>query len=174
MKKFNRLLLSDIFVGVLIVFLSSKSQADNTVSLCKAKERVIFSCNAHEKIVSLCAKEDLRREAGSLTYRFGKSNDAPELEYSNGSSPLNTKFSYEYDGWAKGSSLTVSFKRGEYSYFVNHAAGAFGVDGGPNRAGVEVLKNNNRVAYIACNEETAVDHLEEELGKAGLPTVLVH
>jgi len=39
------------------------AQAD---PLCKPKERVVFSCVAYSKIVSLCASNDLESGAGRL------------------------------------------------------------------------------------------------------------
>jgi len=139
--------------------------------LCKPKERVVFSCVAWPKIVSLCASNDLKSPAGRLYYRFGESKYSVELEYSNGTSPLSKRFSFDYDNWSKGEILTVSFKRGAYQYSVYHAHGAFGVDGGPNRAGVKVVRDGKEIADVDCHEESAVDNIDKELDGIDLPGV---
>jgi len=142
-----------------------------TAPLCKPQERVVFACRAGKKLVSLCAAGDLQKDSGRLIYRIGRDAAHVELEHGTAANPRESGYSYAYDGWAKGASQTVGFRRGEFTYLVNHAAGAFGVDGGPNVASVRVLKGTHEVVGISCDEPSATDYLYDELNKLGLPAV---
>jgi hypothetical protein len=46
----------------------------------------------------------------------------------------------------------------------------YGVDGGPNTAGVRVMRGSKEIATIACNESTTVDSIYSELRDVGLPS----
>jgi len=150
--------------------LSLLSALSGAASLCKAGERVVFSCSTGKKMVSLCASGELQQDEGRLIYRFGRDAAHVELEHGAHASPAQSSFTFDYAPWAKGASRTVAFERGEFNYIVNHAAGAFGVDGGPNVASVRVLRGEKQVAHIPCHEPSAVDRLYEELSKLGLPS----
>ena len=106
---------------------------------------------------------------GTLIYRFGQSMEAVELEYSNAPYRIREKFSLHVDTWAKGTSITLSFNRQNLEYSVYHAHGVYGVDGGPNRAGVAVSQGSKEVSNIICDEESAVDNMYEVLTGIGLP-----
>ena len=160
---------SRVIIPSLAFALAASSEAGNAATLCKASERVAFSCIAGKKTASLCASGDLQQSEGRLIYRFGKDASHIELEHGVQSNPSQSGFSFDYSPWAKGASTTVGFKRGQFSYFVNHAAGVYGVDGGPNMASVRVVQGSKTVADIACDEARAIDHMYEELQKLGLP-----
>ncbi|WP_342117560.1 hypothetical protein [Pseudoduganella sp. OTU4001] len=149
----------------LICLTAATTQASHAKSLCRAGERIVFSCQAGAKTVSLCAAGTGLRE---LTYRFGAPGRPLELEYSNKEVPVKARFWFDSESWPKGSSSAVSFEIGGHRYVVYHAHGVFGVDGGPNRAGVRVERGEEEIANIACHEKSAIDRLSEELRDSGL------
>lgn len=147
---------------------SIAAQAAPVATLCKPQERAVFACRATKKLVSLCAAGDLQKDGGRLIYRFGRDAAHVEMEHGAAASPRESGFSYDYWSWAKGEAVMVGFMRGDFTYLVYHAAGAFGVDGGPNVASVRVLRNAREVVEISCHEPSATDHIYEELNKLGL------
>ena len=147
---------------------SAWSQAHASDTLCQNDERTVFSCQAGLKTVSICATGDFSKNTGALSYRFGKYGQVPELIYKSTSETVKNRFRYEEDSWAKGTINSVKFDNGQFSYEVTHARGAFGVDGGPNRAGVTVLRGKTRLAEVTCDEEHAVDRMYEELSATSL------
>ncbi|WIV97975.1 hypothetical protein [Kinneretia aquatilis] len=156
------------FVSAVAALLTSVASTGNASGLCQPTERVAFACVAGKKQVSLCATGDLEAAAGRLMYRFGQDASHVELEFGGHANPKTVGFTFDYETWAKGASRTVGFKKGQFVYLVNHAAGAFGVDGGDNEASVRVLRGEKEVANIACHEPSAIDHLYEELSRLGL------
>lgn len=128
----------------------------------------MFACEASTKIVSLCAVGDFRNKTGALTYRFGQYGKAPELVVASTPHSVARRFRYHEDLWAKGMGTSVGFKSGQFHYDVSHAQGAFGVDGGPDRAGVSVSRGTKPVAEIACRVDTAVNRMYQELSGTSL------
>lgn len=150
--------------------LLATSIAGHAASLCMPDERVVFSCTARPKLVSVCAVGDLGRPEGRLVYRFGR--DAAHVELAHGADkpPHEAGFRYLYDTWGKGESTTLTFQRGGYGYFLQHAHGAFGVDGGDNFAELRVMRDDQLLATIRCDEPSAVDRLYRELDALKLPS----
>lgn len=155
-------------ISAVAVLLASMPSAGSAAALCNPPERVVFACSAGKKQVSLCASGDLQAAAGRLIYRFGQDASHVELEFGGHANPKTVGFTFDYQTWAKGASQTVGFKKGQFVYLVNHAAGVYGVDGGDNEASVRVLRGESEVANMACHEPSAVDHLYEELHRLGL------
>jgi len=156
-----------------LIFLATSSfsawaQVHPNGTLCPNDERTVFSCQASLKTVSICATGDFSKNTGALSYRFGKYGQAPELIYKSTPATVKNRFHYEEESWAKGMINSVKFDNGQFSYEVVHARGAFGVDGGPNRAGVTVLRGRTRLAEVACDEKNAVDRMYEELSATSL------
>lgn len=147
---------------------SAWGQDHPSSTLCLNEERTVFSCQAGSKTVSICATGDFSKNSGALSYRFGKYGQAPELIYTSTPATVKNRFRYEEDFWAKGMITSVKFDNGQFSYEVTHARGAFGVDGGPNRAGVTVLRGTTQLAEVACDEKHAVDRMYEELSATSL------
>lgn len=156
------------FITLLFTTLPFSSGAVVTESLCKGDEKVVFSCHAKSKIVSVCALNDLKSSSGKLFYRFGKTKTVSELEYSNRASPIKEKYAFEHYGGAKGASTKLSFKLGAFRYDIYHDYGVFGTDAGPNQAGVRVVRDGKKISEIACDEVTAVDNMYQELQGIGL------
>jgi hypothetical protein len=147
---------------------SAWAQAHPNGTLCLNDERTVFSCQAGLKTVSICATGNFSNNTGALSYRFGKYGQVPELIYKSTSATVKNRFRYEEESWAKGMITSVKFDSGQFSYEVVHARGAFGVDGGPNRAGVNVLRGATRLTEVACDEKHAVDRMYEELSATSL------
>lgn len=148
--------------------LSAWAQAQPSGTLCANDERTVFTCQAGSKTVSICVTGDLRKNTGALSYRFGRHGQAPELIYESTPATVKNRFRYEEESWAKGMINSIKFDNGQFSYEVAHARGAFGVDGGPNRAGVTVLRGTTRLTEVACDEKHAVDRMYEELSATSL------
>lgn len=156
-----------VMIGVLSAFAVHAFAAPPT-PMCRPDERVVFSCHGQVKRLAVCATGDLTTGTGALTYRFGRTDGTVELEYASTPESVRQRFAFDYEPWAKGEASTLAFAQGRYRYEVYHAHGAFGVDGGPNRAGVRVQRDGKPVADIACDESSAADHFYEQLHGAGL------
>lgn len=147
---------------------SAWSQAYPNGTLCLNDERTIFSCQAGLKSVSICATGDFSKNTGALSYRFGKYGQPPELIYKSTPATVKNRFRYKEESWAKGMITSVKFDNDQFSYEVAHARGAFGVDGGPNRAEVIVLRGTTQLTQVACDEKHTVDRMYEELNATSL------
>lgn len=155
--------------GGLVALLLTASFASPAASLCKPAERVVFACTAKPKQVALCASGDLRRPEGRLVYRFGRDAARVELEHGADKPPREAGYRYDYSPWAKGASSLLAFDRGGYLYVLEHASGAFGVDGGDNVAQLRVMRGETVLTIIRCHEPSTVDRLYEELQALQLP-----
>ncbi|WP_288380803.1 hypothetical protein [uncultured Massilia sp.] len=128
----------------------------------------MFACEAKPKIASVCAAGNFKVQTGSLIYRFGKFGEKAELVYGSSPATVTSRFDYQYDSWGKGEETSLKFKVGKFAYVVHHAHGAFGVDGGANRAGVWVSRGMEQVADIECDETSTVNRLYDELNGTNL------
>jgi hypothetical protein len=145
-----------------------QSQAAPSRSLCAPNERTVFACESKTKIASVCATGNFSAATGSLTYRFGAFGKKPEFVYESSPATVASRFAYEEETWAKGTAISLKFQVGTFTYVVHHARGAFGVDGGPNRAGVSVERDSKQVADIRCHEASTVNHMYDELSGTDL------
>ncbi len=132
-------------------------------SLCVPNEQTVFTCEAKAKIASICANGNFKSRTGSLKYRFGEFGKTPELEYGSSPATVASRFKYQYYAWGKGEETSLTFQIGKFAYVVHHAHGAFGVDGGPNRAGVRVLRGTEQVADIQCDETSTINRTYDAL-----------
>ena len=125
-------------------------------TLCKSNEKNIFSCATGEKVISLCAVITESKEKNILTYRFGKENLIPELEYSSKEGEdINKYFQYAYSSYPKGSTYEVSFKKSKYTYIITRESHVYNQSG----SGVVIEKNNQKVAELKCNNSTPDSNL---------------
>jgi hypothetical protein len=132
----------------------------------------VFACEANAKIASVCATGNFSTATGSLTYRFGALGKKPELVYESSPATVASRFAYEEETWAKGTATSLKFQVGKFTYVVHHARGAFGVDGGPNRAGVSVERDTKQVADIRCHEASTVNHMYDERKHPAAPSLI--
>lgn len=161
----NRLIIS-------LVLLSSTSTlaAELKPSLCSSSEKIVFSCSIKKKIVSLCATPDITAKTGRLTYRFGTSNSASELEFSSDELGPASSFTSYFENWAKGSYSAISFKRGEYSYTVYNRMAAFEENDRSNGGGVQIYQNHKQIADLWCIDASIRDNIWKTLHSLELPS----
>ena len=119
-------------------------------TLCKQKENDIFSCASNKKVISICETKNDNKEENILTYRFGKLNTKPELEYSSKKGKMAESFSYASDGYMNGNTKELSFGIGKYRYTVSQDIHNYK----DNSAGLTVEKNNKKIKYFPCNKAT--------------------
>jgi hypothetical protein len=158
-----------VSAGIVAMSIVCVNAYGDPLTLCHAQERVVFSCPAGKKIVSLCATGDLHGSNGVLTYRFGADASHVELDYHARPQSSDKPFSYDEQIWAKGAATAVTFFSGAYTYTVAHRQGAYGVEGGPNTAYVQVFRDIKPVATVSCSEPDATDHMYQELHDLHLP-----
>jgi len=156
------------FCLALLLTACMQSQAAPSRSLCAPDERTVFACEAKAKIASVCATGNFSTATGALTYRFGALGKKPELIYESSPATVASRFTYREDIWAKGTGTSLTFKVGKFIYVVHHAHGAFGVDGGPNRAGVSVERDSKPVTDIQCHEASTVNRMFDKLSGTNL------
>lgn len=95
-----------------------------TATHCSQEEKVVFSCPfKNKKTVSLCASDDLSKDAGTLQYRYGIVGKKPELVFPNEAQKLRAKTAHPvrfYSFFAsevlgKSVSADISFKLNDYN-----------------------------------------------------------
>jgi len=119
-------------------------------TLCKKKENDVFSCASGKKVISICEEVYDKKEKNILTYRYGKLNVKPELEYSSKKGKMEESFNYAFDGYMNGNTKELSFEVGKYRYTINQDIHNYK----DNSAGLTVEKNNKIIKYFPCNKAT--------------------
>jgi hypothetical protein len=133
-------------------------------TLCAGAEKAVFSCSVlNGKIVSLCASPDLSRSAGYLQYRYGRTHDSVELQFPASTRREDGTFKVLQQYFAKGGTTALSFWIGPFRYSVFRTTSAFGFNG----AGIIVSKDQRRVAYMRCNDQTIVTDDQRFNGLSG-------
>lgn len=159
MKTINIWILFFSLVNIFTYIFAEEVVVKEEPTLCKSNEKNIFSCATGEKVISLCAVITESKEKNILTYRFGKEDAIPELEYSSKEGEdINKYFQYAYYGYAKGTTHEVSFKKGKYTYIIAQERHAYIA---PNGSGVIVEKNNEKVAELKCNNSAPDSNLND-------------
>jgi len=160
-----------LMVFLLITSTAAGEAAEENQSLCSPDEVIVFSCVCSNKVLSLCATNNITANTGRLTYRYGIPVKTLELVYP--AKPLEpAKAFYAYfDSWAKGSVSEISFKRGQYTYTVYSRTAAFeiGTAKRENGAGVEIHRKEALVQDIWCKDSTIQDNIWRVLRNIGLP-----
>jgi len=123
------------------------------VSLCKNSEKSVFSCATGEKLISLCSIQPSGEAKSNLTYRFGKPNATPELEYISKGSNINKYFKYAKAYYGNGSIQELSFKKGSYLYTIYQGRHNYR----NNSAGLLLEKNGKKIANFSCNNTPTSD-----------------
>jgi len=109
--------------SLLLGFQFSSTRVDalevQTLSLCAAGEKVVFSCplKRSDKVVSLCASTKLTKTEGYLQYRFGIPGKV-ELEYPKERTPAANAFHYSHYFRAQVDLTEISFSIDGYGYKV--------------------------------------------------------
>jgi hypothetical protein len=108
--------------------------------MCYPHEEIYFSCPVGDKIISVCASENISPKDGFVQYRFGHPGK-PELEYPAESYPPMNKFSISNFHGGNISSIHLKFKVGKYTYVVYQSA----------TSGVYVIRNGRTVRNLLCD-----------------------
>ncbi|MDM8548137.1 peptidylprolyl isomerase PrsA family protein [Candidatus Venteria ishoeyi] len=118
-------------------------------SLCAADEKVLFSCQSNEnKLLSVCASQDLSASNGYVQYRYGANANAVEKTFPETRNQTQTAFQYQ--------SGLLSFKNGSITYQVYNQGGVAGVR-------TSWAKDAKRNKNLACMG-TVTDNLSELSG----------
>lgn len=93
--------------------------ADNSLTLCSNGDHVYFTCQTrNKKIISLCGKGSAERPE-YIYYRFGKDNDKIDMEYPAEKDKTSyQKFSYNHYFRYQTSYFSITFRNGDYVYFI--------------------------------------------------------
>ena len=118
-------------------------------SLCHMNEWIVFSCPVKKnKIISVCASNDLTPKSGYMQYRFGTYNQQPDMIY-----PLRLVQPHDYFEYFTKSegndgieALGFHVKAYKYSVYIHSSDSVHGYDGG----GVIVRHYGKRISVMRC------------------------
>ena len=127
-------------------------------SLCATQEKVVFSCMAGRKIVSICASTSFPAAGSTLQYRFG-SKAAPELALpQDGASRQGvTTGGISY---SRGGGAYLAFVRGPFRYVVYSEIMNSGAD---EKQGLVVTKGSELVSEQTCRRGGLIDNLQPDM-----------
>jgi hypothetical protein len=141
---------------------------------CTPNEQVIFSCpTGKQKIVSVCASQDLSSNSGYLEYRFGKPGALEIVLPAGGKDPTDAAEAGTFSSMNGSAASFIRFKKGDYAYVTYSAEVSDGVaaDGTRNwmsQEGVVVEKSGKLLANLLCKEgaddNMSADFLYETAG----------
>ncbi len=131
---------------------------------CTAPERVLFTCPAGKKIVSVCASPTLTPTSGVMQYRFGPSG-APELLFPDTPAHPHTVVTAGTLMFSGGGGAYLRFTKGPYGYVVYSAIGK----GWGEKAGVAVEQGGRVTANIKCTGPVTSELGPDLYGTAGFP-----
>jgi len=145
-------------------------------TLCDANETVIFSCassragtapdhphSVPRKIISLCATPGVTATSGRLLYRFGADKEHIEISYPEEDRRPDDAFTSDFNSWAKGSSASVTFNRGGYSYTIYNRIAAYSEAERSNGGGVQVRRGDTLASDLWCDGEEHSPAIEDHL-----------
>lgn len=133
------------FLLTSLALLAATFKPVNADSLCKANERILFSCiTAKNKLISLCANNAADNQQTAIQYRFGTS-DNNELSYPADWVAANQAFAGRAQMFSGGGGIYLRFNNNGYDYVVYDGTGK-----GWEMHGVVVLKNKHFISYLAC------------------------
>ncbi len=150
------------FVAASILFLFS--QLAHSQSLCKSSERVFFSCNIKNKVLSLCSSPNLNRNSGYVQYRFGTTR---KIELSFPEKEEHPKGRFFYNGVATPGGILnhMSFKSGSYGYVVydDTYIDNQNIRNNKELAGVAVIHKQKVIKDLSCS--SMKNRVEMNLGE---------
>ena len=131
------------FSVYLLILLPCVCEADN---LCKATEKVIFSCTVQngKKILSVCGTPKLTKTEGYLQYRFGTKSKL-ELVYPSTTKGTQEQFYWLYLPGTDGSGSELSFNNHGYNYTISSTY-AYQDNAGKRYGYIEITKDGRRQA----------------------------
>lgn len=132
-------------------------------SLCGRNESPVFECNVGNKRLSICAAGDLRRDTGTLQYRFG-TRERIELRYPLPAAAPSGYFLASRTTYSGGGELRIRFRNGDYDYLIFDSTTRTGFGAAGNQpvfeAGVQVKHRGRLLATRRCIGNS---HLDSEL-----------
>ena len=139
----------------------------STPTLCAADEQIIFSCpiKRSAKIVSLCASQNLTKQAGYLLYRFGLPGKI-ELEFPQSRSGSQQLFQYSHYFRAQFDQTGITFANGGYEYTIFHD---YNGEEKPaiEESGVRVTASGKETSLICASKpKVSLGNLEDVLPQA--------
>lgn len=152
MEKSRKQWASGAALAAALVLCGANARAQD--SLCRAGERVVFSCSIGKKMVSLCRPA---AAVQALVYRFG----AParvELAYPEPGSVAPPAFTQDTSPQYGGGVTTVAFERGEYRYAIYSKVGrsedtGSGADRYPEfEDGIVISRKGVTIRKAACDD----------------------
>jgi hypothetical protein len=146
--------------------------AEAVPTLCSNQEVVAFSCSLGSKTVSLCSSQELTRESGTLSYRFGTPGHV-ELEFPRLPAHPKDNFRIGRVLYAGGGGVIVKFSLGAHTYSVYES---FGGGNAPEsrwaNSGLTVRTDDKLLMRRECKRPhlgTREDAMDTVLRKAGIP-----
>ena len=155
------------FLSVAAASSLTPAQALAQPTLCVGKERVIFSCSTGAHTASICASQDLSKDA-DMQYRFGKPGSL-ELVYPEAGVKPADAFVLGTLAFSGGGGAWLRFHKGPFRYTVFTATGKWGRAGAlADAAGVAVEKDGNEFAHFPCRGASESEIGPDLLVKLGL------
>jgi hypothetical protein len=142
------------YASVFFMF-SANSYAEG---MCKTGEKIIFNCQLKDEVASICLNEKIM----AFVYRDGTAERLNLQVPRPGERGNANPFYFSNVSYAGGGEAHVRFSQGGYDYYLYDKT--IKSDDGPEfSSGVVVLKNNQRLANLVCNNDAAIHH--EAYGK---------
>jgi hypothetical protein len=119
-------------------------------TLCKADERVVFSCPTGAHTASICASKDISKTAGAMQYRYGK-KDSLDLAYPDAGAKPAGVFTAGTMMFSGGGGAWLRFSKGPFVYTVFSATGKWGPgESAADASGVAIQKDGKEFANFPC------------------------
>lgn len=129
----------------LILCVGSAHASDK--NLCKAEEKVFFSCTITPQVASVCEVRDAASGNTYLQYRFSANGRRLALQYPRTYVPPSAAFETFSTGGPKWSNNQLQFSIGEVHYAVYAERAVFDASEG----GVIAKKDGTTVAHFFCS-----------------------
>ena len=128
---------------------------EQPVSHCRSDETAVFSCRLDdsEKVVSICASDDLARDGGYLQYRFGRIG-AVELTFPEDRQNTQEHFRWQTIGYSGGWDTRVQFSNGGYTYQLYDQAFKVSISEKSLHGGIIIRDGEAVIAHLHCNAAT--------------------
>ena len=142
------------------------SMDEPLTSHCRPDEWSVFSCRIEdsEKVVSVCASEDLTREQGYLHYRFGRIG-AVELTFPEDRQNTQEQFLWQTIGYSGGWDTRIQFSNGGYAYQLYDQAYKVSISEKELHGGIIIL--DAELTFPEDRQNTQEQFLWQTIGYSG-------
>jgi hypothetical protein len=141
-----------VLLAFLLLFVFQIAHAEE--SLCVGNEKIVFSCHAGKKIISLCRPADSPR---ALTYRYGTPAHV-ELEHPGRGSKKQDEFYVSSVPLFGGGETTLAFTRADYEYRIYSKISRSDSDESPEARtpifedGLVISRRGQKVRRLVCDD----------------------